>query len=236
MRSPRPSSVVRRCSVVKARPGTPSSAVWSSPSSTTALACSGCRLTSSTSSPASCSCSLPVSTPLAGAAGPARAADLQHRLSAVSSLPDPAPICRPLELTTKGCPVPIAVRSAGGSSPADQATVRRLNLALLMRSLSDGGPRSRARLAEDTGLTKATVSSLVVELTDRGLVMEGNIDRTGLGRPGRVLELDPTWVRFVGIELQVDYIAGMVLDLRGRVLARRRIGRSMAELGPARAL
>src|SRR6478752_3116106 len=133
-------------------------------------------------------------------------------------------------------PVPIAVRSAGGSTPADQATVRRINLALLMRSLSDGGPRSRARLADDTGLTKATVSSLVTELIDRSLVTEGTIDRTGMGRPGRTVELDRTAVRFVGIELQVDYIAGTVLDLGGRVLARRRIGRSMAELGPARAL
>ena len=67
-------------------------------------------------------------------------------------------------------------------------------------------------------------------------MIEGTIDRSGLGRPGRTVELDPNGVRFVGIELQVDYIAGMVLDLRGRVLARRRIGRSMAELGPARAL
>ena len=123
--------------------------------------------------------------------------------------------------------MPVAVRSAGGSTPADQATVRKLNLALLMRSLSDGGPRPRARLANDTGLTKATVSSLVTELTERGLVMEGNVDRGGLGRPGRAVELDPTWVRFLGIEVQVDYIAGMVLDLRGRVLSRRRIGRSM---------
>jgi len=132
--------------------------------------------------------------------------------------------------------VPIAVRSAGASTPADQATVRRLNLALLMRSIADGGPRPRARLADDTGLTKATVSSLVTELIDRGLVVEGNVDRGGLGRPGRAVELDPTGVRFVGIELQVDYIAGMVVDLRGTVLARRRIGRSMADLGPARAL
>ena len=132
--------------------------------------------------------------------------------------------------------MPIAVRSIGGSSPADQATVRRLNLALLMRSLADGGPRPRAKLANDTGLTKATVSSLVTELGLRGLVMEGNIDRGGLGRPGRTVELDPTWVRFVGIEVQVDYIAGMVVDLRGGVLCRRRITRSMSELGPARAL
>lgn len=132
--------------------------------------------------------------------------------------------------------MPIAVRTPGGSTPADQATVRRLNLALLMRSLADGGPRPRARLAEDTGLTKATVSSLVTELIDRRLVTEGTIDRSGLGRPSRAVELDPAWVRFVGIELQVDYIAGIVLDLTGRVLASRRVPRSMAELGPARAL
>ncbi len=132
--------------------------------------------------------------------------------------------------------MPIAVRSSVGSTPADQATVRRLNLSLLLHNLAAGGARSRARLAEDTGLTKATVSSLVAELIDRGLVMEGTVERSGLGRPGRTVELDPDWVRFLGIELQVDYIAGMVLDLRGRVLARQRLGRSMAELGPARAL
>jgi predicted NBD/HSP70 family sugar kinase len=132
--------------------------------------------------------------------------------------------------------VPIAVRSSVGSTPADQATVRRLNLSLLLHNLAVGGARSRARLAQDTGLTKATVSSLVAELIDRGLVMEGTVERSGLGRPGRTVELDPDGVRFLGIELQVDYIAGMVLDLRGRVLARRRIGRSIAELGPARAL
>ncbi len=132
--------------------------------------------------------------------------------------------------------VPGTHRSAGATTPADQATVRRLNLSLLMRSLIDGGPRSRARLADHTGLTKATVSSLVGELIGRRLVVEGSIDRGGLGRPGRAVELDATGVRFVGLELQIDYIAGTVLDLQGRVLARRRVARSMADLGPARAL
>jgi predicted NBD/HSP70 family sugar kinase len=132
--------------------------------------------------------------------------------------------------------VPIAVRSSAGSTPADQATVRRLNLSLLLRNLAVGGARSRARLAQDTGLTKATVSSLVAELIERSLVVEGTVERSGLGRPGRAVELDPDGVRFLGIELQVDDISGMVLDLPGRVLARQRLSRSMAELGPARAL
>ena len=121
-------------------------------------------------------------------------------------------------------------------SPADQATVRRLNLGLLMRSLAGGGPRSRARLAEDTGLNKATVSSLVTELVDRGLVTEGIIQRHGVGRPGRMIEVNTGVVRCIGLELNVDYLAGVITDLTGRVLARHRLTLPMLELGPAKAM
>lgn len=127
-----------------------------------------------------------------------------------------------------------ALGNAG--SPADQATVRRLNLGLLMRSLAAGGPRSRARLAEDTGLNKATVSSLVTELVDRRLALEGIVQRSGVGRPGRTIEVNTAVVRCIGLELNVDYLAGVITDLAGRVLARRRLNLPMVELGPARAM
>ena len=134
-------------------------------------------------------------------------------------------------------PAPLPVRGAPDASvPADQATVRRLNLGLLMRSLASGGPRSRARLAEDTGLNKATVSSLVTELVDRGLAVEGIIQRSGVGRPGRTIEVNTAMVRCIGLELNVDYLAGVITDLTGRVLARRRLNLPMVELGPARAM
>ena len=69
-------------------------------------------------------------------------------------------------------------------APADQATVRRSNLGLVLRHLRDAGPRSRARIAQDTGLNKATVSSLVAELADRRLITTGDVDRAGsVGRP-----------------------------------------------------
>ena len=55
--------------------------------------------------------------------------------------------------------------------PADQLTVRRNNLALVLRLLHDEGPL-RASVATETGLNKATVSRLVADLIDRGLVRE----------------------------------------------------------------
>ena len=56
-----------------------------------------------------------------------------------------------------------------GVAAADQMTLRRSNLAVAQGAQHDGGPRSRARLASDLGLNKATVSSLVAELAERGL-------------------------------------------------------------------
>ena len=48
--------------------------------------------------------------------------------------------------------------------PADRTGLRRANLALLVRTLRDHGQISRAQLAVRSGLSKATVSSLVGDL------------------------------------------------------------------------
>src|SRR3712207_3007526 len=109
-------------------------------------------------------------------------------------------------------------------APADQATVRRSNLGLVLRHLRDHGPRSRARIAQETGLNKATVSSLVAELAERGLVSAGEADRAGsVGRPGLIVHLDGRCVCGIGVELNVDYAAALVLDLRGEVLFEHRL-------------
>src|SRR3954447_25509338 len=122
-------------------------------------------------------------------------------------------------------------------APADQAAVRRSNLGLVLRHLRDSGSRSRARIAEETGLNKATVSSLVAELTERGLVSAGDVDRAGSGgRPWLIVHLDGTTVCGIGVELNVDYAATLVLDLRGEVLFEHLIALDVPALGPERTL
>jgi predicted NBD/HSP70 family sugar kinase len=135
---------------------------------------------------------------------------------------------RPLYDTADALPPP---------APADQAAVRRANLGLVLRHLRDHGPRSRARIAQETGLNKATVSSLVAELVQRRLVVDGEIDRAGsVGRPGLTVHLDGRVVCGIGVEVNVDYAAVLVLDLRGEVLFDRREGMDAPALGPERTL
>ncbi len=113
----------------------------------------------------------------------------------------------------------------------DHVSPRRHNLGIVLRHLRESGPRSRARIATETGLNKATVSSLVAELEERGLVRDGNIERGQVGRPGQTVEIDGR-VCGLGIELGIDHITSSVLDLRGDTVATQRVPVSATELGP----
>ncbi|MDT0276579.1 ROK family transcriptional regulator [Blastococcus goldschmidtiae] len=129
-------------------------------------------------------------------------------------------------------PRPLPDGVAGRGVPADQAAVRRGNLGRVLRLLRDEGPRSRARIAEETGLNKATVSSLVAELADRGLVTAGDVHRGGsVGRPGLPVQLDGRAVCAIGVELNVDFVAILVLNLRGEVLFEQRMALDVPALG-----
>lgn len=123
------------------------------------------------------------------------------------------------------------------AAPADQLTVRRSNLSLVLSHLRDAGPRSRARIAADTGLNKATVSSLVAELIDRSLVGEGEVQRVGtVGRPGQTVQLAPKRVVGVGVEVNADFVDVTALDLTHQVVLARRSAADLRALGEQRAI
>lgn len=114
--------------------------------------------------------------------------------------------------------LPVTLRRTESHEPpaaADRASLRRHNLGLVLRVLRELGPRSRAKIAVDTGLNKATVSSLVSELEERGLVRPGDLDRGTVGRPGHTIELDGRSVAGVGAEVNVNHIAVIAVGLRG---------------------
>jgi predicted NBD/HSP70 family sugar kinase len=99
---------------------------------------------------------------------------------------------------------------------ANQRAVRRHNLGVVLRHVSDHGPRSRATIALETGLNKTTVSSLVTELIGLDLLVERGLEQRGtVGRPGQVVELSPSGIVALGLEINVDYLAVRALDLTG---------------------
>ena len=106
--------------------------------------------------------------------------------------------------------------------PARQSDLRERNLAAVLGVLARSDePVSRAGLADRTGLTRATVSSLVELLLADALVAESApAPRTGAGRPAVGLSLSGHRVAALGAEIGVDYLAACVRDLTGAVRLR----------------
>jgi predicted NBD/HSP70 family sugar kinase len=106
-----------------------------------------------------------------------------------------------------------------GRAPADQHAVRRANLGLVLRDIAAREPLSRARIAAGTGLNKTTVSSLVAELIESGLVAEtGDEERPGnVGRPAQTVRLNPDGALSLGLEIHFDYLSVCATDLSGAV-------------------
>ncbi|WP_372660527.1 ROK family protein [Cohnella sp.] len=103
----------------------------------------------------------------------------------------------------------------------DQALIKRINTAIVMEFILRGAPLSRAQISERSGLNKATVSSLVQDLIDNSLVKEIGRGESSGGRKPVMLEFIATSGYAIGIDLGVNYIRGVLTDLRGMTVAER---------------
>ncbi len=113
-------------------------------------------------------------------------------------------------------PVP---RSSAGSLVSSD--VRTHNLALLMRTLADRGPSARSDLATATGLTRGSITALVVALTEGGLVHESvSVPGEGSGRPKTLIGIAAPGLALVAVQIDADQVTVDVHDLAGTVLDR----------------
>ncbi|WP_173124600.1 ROK family transcriptional regulator [Kibdelosporangium persicum] len=120
--------------------------------------------------------------------------------------------------------------------PTDRAALRRANLAWVIRVLREQGGLSRAQLAVLSGLSKATVSTLVAELTTRRLVRSGGVAAGGQGRPGQIVELDTDGARGIGLEVHLDHLAATSVDTAGNVVADRQVPFDVLSAGVERTI
>jgi predicted NBD/HSP70 family sugar kinase len=101
---------------------------------------------------------------------------------------------------------------------------RRTSRERVVDALRDRGPLSRADIARHAALSRATVSSVLGELQEAGLVTEANgaPPENGQGRPASQLRLDPSAGIAVGIDFGKRHLRVAVADLGHQILAERR--------------
>ena len=91
--------------------------------------------------------------------------------------------------------------------------LRRDNRSVLLWSLFIGQPCSRQDLSWATGLSTASVSNVVREFIDEGIVTEaGSVDSDG-GRPRALLQMDPDYGRVIGVDVGETRIRVEMFDM-----------------------
>lgn len=99
--------------------------------------------------------------------------------------------------------------------------VRQHNLSALLRMIHQAGTISRSQLTSTTGLNRSTISDLVTELQDLGLVYESEASAAGVGRPSLQVSASDQVVAF-SVNSDIDAVNVGVVSLSGEVLAKRR--------------
>lgn len=102
--------------------------------------------------------------------------------------------------------------------------LRMQNRRRVLEALRCSGALSQAEIARQTGLSRATVSSLVSELRGAGLVVDAPAERQATsqgGRPPVVLALDDSAGAVLGIDFGHSHVRVAVANLAHTVLAER---------------
>lgn len=98
---------------------------------------------------------------------------------------------------------------------ASQELIRNINNNLILESIFNFGPISRADLSKKLKLTKATISAIVQGLIDDSLVIEIGSKDTHVGRKPILLTFNQKCGYAISIDLGVKYISVYLSDLKG---------------------
>src|SRR3954451_14271126 len=102
--------------------------------------------------------------------------------------------------------------------------LRTANRRHVIETLRTTGSMTRSALARATGLSRTTISTLLGELIEQGIVTEasdGGGARRGAGRPATVVQIDHSAGAAVSIDVGARHLAVAIGDLAHRVLAER---------------
>ena len=108
------------------------------------------------------------------------------------------------------------------SSPMKKRKIQILTL------LRQRGPMTRAEISRSSGIAKSSISLIIDELLKEGHVHQvrassSNRSKTTKGRPGDLIEIDPSAGAAIGIEISFGRMVGVIGDASHEVLASRTI-------------
>ena len=103
------------------------------------------------------------------------------------------------------------------ASTASPTTIRDINRSILLNLIRLHQPVSRARLAVMTGMFRSSISDIVKELVDAGLLIEKRATPEGRGRVPVMLSLNDRGFEVIGVSVRFDQTTVAVAGRTGKL-------------------
>lgn len=103
------------------------------------------------------------------------------------------------------------------------------NKAVILKTVSTQGPISRLRLSEITGLSKMTISNIVMDYIKDGVMCAANTENSAIGRKADLIAVVPDSLLTLGIYIGSSVINVGIINLQGAILRNEEISLSPDE-------
>ncbi|RLL43837.1 ROK family transcriptional regulator [Oceanobacillus piezotolerans] len=98
--------------------------------------------------------------------------------------------------------------------------MKSVNKSLVLNKIRTSEPISRAQIAKETKLTPPTVSSIVKELLEDGLVRESELGESSGGRKPKMLHINSDAFYVIGVDAGPETVDCVLTDLTGKIVRR----------------
>jgi N-acetylglucosamine repressor len=98
--------------------------------------------------------------------------------------------------------------------------MKSVNKSIILNKIRTAEPISRAQIAKETSLTPPTVSSIVKELLEEGLVRESQLGESSGGRKPTMLHINSGAFYVIGVDAGPETVECVLTDLTGEILQR----------------
>ena len=98
--------------------------------------------------------------------------------------------------------------------------MKEMNRGLILNAIRQHGPLSRVDIAKMTALHASTVTRIVADLIEEGMVREQGAGENHIGRKPIMLDLVADARFFIGVSIEATTVSGIVTNLHSEIKAR----------------